>query len=68
MKSELEVMMDIAQYKRLKNLEAAALRLSKEYIPKVNHGASFMSANAFAALNDFECAVREIGEADESSI
>ena len=29
------------------------------HLPQVNHGASFMNAEAFAALNEFEIAVRK---------
>ena len=40
-------------------LDYAARRLSKLYLPQVNHGASFMNDEAFAALNEFEIAVRK---------
>lgn len=63
---EIEVtVINTAEYQRLKRLEAAALNLSRLFIPKVNIGASAIAAEGFAAWNEFELAASEIRRTDE---
>ena len=65
MKSEVEIRMEAAEYRRLRRLEAAALDLSRLFVPKINIAASAIPAEGFAAFNEFEMAVSEIRRADE---
>ncbi|MFH6974141.1 hypothetical protein ACG2K1_01050 [Neisseria sp. 23W00296] len=66
---EIEVtVINAAEYRRLKELAAAAQDLSRLFIPKVNIGASCIDANGFAVWNEFEKAVRALGADDEGSV
>lgn len=48
------------EYENLKKLTESARALNDFFLPKVNYGASFLDADALAALSDFSV---EIGKA-----
>lgn len=48
------------EYENLKKLAESACALNDFFLPKVNYGASFLDADALAALSDFSV---EIGKA-----
>ena len=51
------------EYENLKKLAESARALNDFFLPKVNYGASFLDADALAALSDFSV---EIGKAAEN--
>lgn len=55
-----QVQISSAEHRRLLALKEAAARLNSDFIPKVNFGASCISAEAASVLNDFGIALRNL--------
>ena len=53
------------EYENLKKLVESARALNDRFLPKVNYGASFLDADAMAALNDFSLEIRKAAENED---
>lgn len=54
-----QIQISITEYQSLCALKKAAVLLNTDFIPRINFGESFITAEAAVALNDFGIALRE---------